>query len=279
MILKRKNSITIFLPVSILADVPSLVEKTFKIGQIARAASIYRVDGVVIYRESSGSNREDALLIRDILNYVETPQYLRKKLFPLSESLRFAGMLPPLRTPHHPLESTKIDYREGFVLRSDDRGSLVDVGLRSPVTSIARLPLNRRVTMRLVDGLWVPSSKDDVPYYWGYSVSLEFKGLTKLLESSRFDSIIATSRIGTPLAEATEDLRESLATGKNIALLFGSPAEGLHEIVKREGAEIEDLADLVVNLAPDQGTATIRTEEAVMISLAVMASLEATTHH
>jgi predicted SPOUT superfamily RNA methylase MTH1 len=276
MLEKRKNSITIFIPVSILSDVPSLVEKTFKVGQIARAASIFRADSIVIYKEGQASNREDAFLIRDLLNYVETPQYLRKKLFPLSESLKYAGMLPPLRTPHHPLEHTKIDCREGFVLRSDDRGSLVDVGLRNPVSTPSRLPVNRRVTLKLVNGTWHQSSKSEVPYYWGYSVSLEFKGLTQLLESSKFDCIIATSRIGRPLQSAAEDIRECLGEGKETAVLFGSPAEGLHEILEREGTAIEDLADIIINMAPDQGTATIRTEEAVMISLAVMASLEAT---
>lgn len=35
------------------------------------------------------------------LEYSETPQYLRKALFPKSPALRFAGLMNPLDTPHH----------------------------------------------------------------------------------------------------------------------------------------------------------------------------------
>jgi hypothetical protein len=274
MIQKRKGPISIFIPISILSDVPSLFEKTVKVGQIARAASIFRVDRITIYRDSPSANRDDALLIRDLLSYAETPQYLRRRMFPLSRNLKYAGLIPPLRTPHHPLESTKSPYREGFVLKSGGAVSTVDIGLQRPVECPSPLPVNRRVTLKLVGDYWLPSSKEEVPYYWGYDVMLEFKGLSQLLPSHRYDLVVATSRLGSPLASVAADLRRVLSGSNRIALLFGSPAEGLHEILKREGARIEDLADLVVNTAPNQGTATIRTEEAVMISLAALASIE-----
>jgi len=274
MIQKRKSPISIFIPISILSDVPSLFEKTVKVGQIARAASIFRVDRITIYRASPSANMEDAFLIRDLLSYAETPQYLRRRMFPLSRNLKYAGLIPPLRTPHHPLESTKSPYREGFVLKSGGAVSTVDIGLRRPVECPSPLPVNRRVTLKLVGDSWLPSSKEEVPYYWGYDVMLEFKGLAQILSSHRYDLVVATSRLGSPLASVAADLRRVLSGSNRIALLFGSPAEGLHEILKREGARIEDLADFVVNTAPDQGTATIRTEEAVMISLAALSSIE-----
>jgi predicted SPOUT superfamily RNA methylase MTH1 len=278
MIQKRKRSISIFIPISILSDVPSLFEKTVKVGQIARAASIFRVDRITIYRDSSSANREDAPLLRDLLSYAETPQYLRRRMFPLSRNLKYAGLIPPLRTPHHPLESTKSPYREGFVLKSGGAVSIVDVGLRRPVECPSTLPVNRRVTLKLVGDSWLPSSKEEVPYYWGYDVILDFKGLAQILSSHpySYDLVVATSRLGSPLASVAADLRRALSEDNRIALLFGSPAEGLHEILKREGARIEDLADFVVNTAPDQGTATLRTEEAVMISLAALSSIEYT---
>lgn len=145
MIPKRKSSITIFIPISILSDVPSLFEKTSKVGQIARAASIFRVDEIVVYWDPTAANREDAFLIRDLLSYAETPQYLRKRLFPLSRNLKYAGLIPPLRTPHHPLESTNSSFREGFVLKSGAKSSIVDIGFRSPVECPLPLPINRRV--------------------------------------------------------------------------------------------------------------------------------------
>jgi len=276
---KRGNPISVFIPVSILSDVPSLIEKTFKVGQIARAASIFRVERIVVYRASKGDSREDGFLIRDLLSYAETPQYLKKKLFPISESLRYAGMMPPLRTPHHPLESTRIDYREGFVLKSGKMGSTVDIGLRAPVTSGEHLTTNTRVTMMLDQrsGSWSPVSRADVPHYWGYTVSLENKSLRQAIEAYGpvLDSVVATSRVGKLATAVAPRIRELMSPGQRMALLFGSPAEGVHEIIARDGARIEEIADLVINTVPDQGTATVRTEEAVLITLAALDSINA----
>ena len=51
---------------------------------------------------------------------------------------------------------------------------------------------------------------------------------------------------------------------------FGAPSRGLHEIVKDEGLRLEDVSDFVVNTIPDQGTATVRTEEALLATLTVL---------
>jgi predicted SPOUT superfamily RNA methylase MTH1 len=51
---------------------------------------------------------------------------------------------------------------------------------------------------------------------------------------------------------------------------FGAPARGLHEIVKDEGLDLNDVVDFVVNMVPEQGTETVRTEEALFASLAVL---------
>jgi predicted SPOUT superfamily RNA methylase MTH1 len=50
---------------------------------------------------------------------------------------------------------------------------------------------------------------------------------------------------------------------------FGAPSRGLHEIVKEEEAKLDSTVDFVVNMIPEQGTATVRTEEALLASLAV----------
>ncbi|UCE44228.1 MAG: RNA-binding protein, partial [Candidatus Bathyarchaeota archaeon] len=55
-----------------------------------------------------------------------------------------------------------------------------------------------------------------------------------------------------------------------ILVAFGAPAEGLHEIVSREGVKLEEIADFVINMVPGQGTETVRTEEAVSASLALL---------
>ncbi|RWX73513.1 MAG: putative RNA uridine N3 methyltransferase [Candidatus Methanosuratincola verstraetei] len=266
---RRINPITVFFPSSILSDVPSLSEKTFKVGQIARAASIFRVEKLVIYPDGS-KWRQDARLIHSLLSYAETPQYLRKILFPISPQLRFAGLIPPLRTPHHPLESSDVDYREGIVLESGAKGSLIDIGLREPVRCRIPMPRNSRVTMRREEGAWVPVPRDSVPLYWGYAVQIEQRPLREILSERHSGVIIATSRLGTPVSQVAGRISRAFSDRRSISLIFGSPREGLHEILAREGASLEDLVDMTINLAPDQGTATIRTEEAIMIALALI---------
>jgi hypothetical protein len=271
---KRKSPLSIFIPISILSDVPSLMEKTFKVGQIARSAAIYRVDRIVIYGDSPSANKSDAFIIRDLLSYAETPQYLRKRLFPLQDTLRYAGLIPPLRTSHHPLESTETPYREGLVLTSSSRGSRVDIGLKKPVDCRAALPVNRRVPMKSDGDSWIPTTKADIPIYWGYDVALEFKRLSQLIASSGYGSVLVTSRLGRPIESVISDYKRLLAREKTMALVFGSPSEGVHEILARDSKSPQEVADLVVNTIPDQGTATVRTEEAVAISLAVLTLIE-----
>src|SRR5512136_2341947 len=94
---KRKLSIAI--PSSVVSDTPHLREKTSKIGLIGRATAIFRVDDIIIYHDNPRINqRKDADLAAKLLSYMETPQYLRKKLFKLDPSLEYVGILPPLRT-------------------------------------------------------------------------------------------------------------------------------------------------------------------------------------
>jgi hypothetical protein len=53
--------------------------RTLKVGTIARAAAVFRVDRIVIYRDREF---DDSRFISRVLQYAETPQYLRKRLFP-----------------------------------------------------------------------------------------------------------------------------------------------------------------------------------------------------
>jgi methyltransferase len=67
-----------------------------------------------------------------IFEYLECPQYLRKDIFPIHESLKYAGLLNPLDAMHH-LRSTNLElpYREGIVLdkSTKDGQQLCNVGL------------------------------------------------------------------------------------------------------------------------------------------------------
>src|SRR5208283_2335956 len=114
-----KKKLAIAIPASVISDTPHLREKTSKIGLIGRAAAIFNVDEIIVYPDNPKTDQQrDLDFISLLLCYLETPQYLRKSLFKLEPSLQFAGILPPLRTPHHPVSGKTRDlkvgeYREG----------------------------------------------------------------------------------------------------------------------------------------------------------------------
>jgi predicted SPOUT superfamily RNA methylase MTH1 len=51
--------------------------------------------------------------------------------------------------------------------------------------------------------------------------------------------------------------------------VFGGPYGGLFEICSSQGVDISRF-DFVVNVIPNQGTATVRTEEALLATLAIL---------
>ncbi|MFQ6077052.1 MAG: putative RNA uridine N3 methyltransferase [Candidatus Bathyarchaeia archaeon] len=279
---RRSPPISIAIPASFVSGIPHLREKTVKTGIVGRSAAIFRIEEIVVYSDLPGQDQSrDADLISSILSYMETPQYLRKRLFPHKPSLRYAGVLPPLRTPHHP--TTKLvrdlrsgEFREGVIVKSDRRGSYVDIGVERPaVLPRAHLPPERRVTVRIVGfHRGAPEAyltdRDEVSIYWGYSVTVPNMTLGQLVKRGRHDLVVGTSRRGRPIVEVIQKLKKKWRRAQRVLLAFGSPNEGLREILEHENLKLEDVAHFVVNTIPDQGTETVRTEEAIHASLAVL---------
>jgi hypothetical protein len=274
------KKLSIAIPASVVSDTPHLREKTSKLGLIGRAAAIFRVNEIIIYPDCLGvDQRDDADLVATLLAYMETPQYLRKMLFKLKPILQYAGILPPLRTLHHPLNRRSKDlkvgeYREGVALSKTREGTLVDIGVESPaLVMTSQLPSGRRVTVRILKTDKPLKAelvnRDEVPTYWGYSVTVEKHFFGEIVKSRSFDLTIATSKHGLPFAQVAAQIVEESVRANSVLLAFGAPAVGLNEIVAREGLRLENIVDFVVNTIPSQGTETVRTEEALMASLAV----------
>ena len=57
-------------------------------------------------------------------------------------------------------------------------------------------------------------------------------------------------------------------------MAFGSPDEGVPEIIARAGDNISELMNFNLNTIPDQGVETVRTEEALWASLSALNLLE-----
>ncbi|KAJ8766343.1 hypothetical protein K2173_022402 [Erythroxylum novogranatense] len=257
-------TISIAVPGSIIDNTQSLELATRLAGQIARAATIFRIDEVVVFDNKSSSVNEDspddenesgsAFLIR-ILRYLETPQYLRKALFPRHNSLRFVGLLPPLDAPHHLRKHEWAPFREGVTLGEKatiSGGTMVDVGLILPHQIVS-----------------LSKPRDEAGMYWGYrvryaaSISLIFKGSPY---KGGYDYLIGTSEHGLKIKSS----EISLPKFKHLLIAFGGLAgleESIEEDVSLKGKTAREVFDSYLNTCPNQGSRTIRTEEAIFISL------------
>jgi len=288
--LKRLSELAVAIPASFVSDVPHLREKTFRIGLVGRAAAIFRVDEVVVYPDQPKiDQRRDTDLIVTILSYMETPQYLRKRLFAIKPELQYAGVLPPLRTPHHPTADktenlTVGEYREGATVARVREGTLVDIGVEQPLLIEGKKPpLNKRVTVKVAKLGRKPSvalaKREEIRQYWGYKVTVADVPLGQLTETRRFDLVIATSRRGKPLSAVMNRLEEKWRASRSVLVAFGAPTQGLYEIVAQEKLRLEDIADFVVNTIPNQGTETVRTEEALYATLSTLNLFETHQSH
>jgi hypothetical protein len=274
------KKLSIAIPASVVSDIPHLREKTSRMGLIGRAAAIFRVDEIIIYPDNPKiSQRADMDLIATLLTYMETPQYLRKRLFTLKPELQYAGILPPLRTAHHPLnrkvENLKEgEYREGVTLSKTKEGVLVDIGVEKPALIRGKdLAVGKRATVKVIKvGKLVEVelvNRDEAPSYWGYTVTVEKPPFGSFVKKRNFDLTVATSRYGSPFADVAGEIVEKWKQANSVLVAFGAPSQGLGDIVRREGHQLSGLVDFVANTVPMQGTETVRTEEALIASLAV----------
>jgi hypothetical protein len=77
------------------------------------------------------------------------------------------------------------------------------------------------------------------------------------------DLVIGTSRDAVSIISILDEAKDSLKGSKRVAILFGGPYSGLHDLIDERDV------DLMVNTVPKQGTKTVRTEEAVLSTLSV----------
>lgn len=251
---------SIAIPSSTLSNEMDNKIKAYKVWQIARACAIYRVERIYIYRDPA---KDETDYIKEVLEYLETPQYLRKHLFPIKKTLRFVGALPPLAIPSHCPKHLKIgESREGVVRKVGPDGTCwVDIGLPALALLKAKKERGARVTVRVCSRQPLVVEESEPESYWGFRV--EKTSLRNLLSG---DAVIL-SRNGEDVRNNTDELL------KRKIFLFGSPGEGVHSIAEKLGIEIPPNIKSI-NTIPNQGTETVRVEEAIISTLAIRNMLQ-----
>jgi len=234
----------------------------------------------VIYNDEIGKSPEiEGRLFEKLLAYQETPQYLRKALFKQDPDLQFSGILPPLRMPSHPnvSEPRVGEIREGLVIESG-ASSMVNAGFRAAVQVPSKLTLLERVTIRLarispqLQG--EPVEPTRLPIYWGFRVSRTNLTLGRLIRSRSQDLTISTSRRGKLVRDVLNELTVRWKSSRRPMVVFGSPSEGVPEILAKEGTDLGRIVDFNLNMIANQGVETVRTEEAVFATMSILNLLE-----
>ncbi|CAH1786042.1 unnamed protein product, partial [Owenia fusiformis] len=162
------------------------------------------------------------------------------------------------------------------------KGSFVNVGIKKEVTVDRHIQPGVRVTVKLTDnihcdkkklkGIIVPPStpKSDAGLYWGYNVRLA-SGLAEVFSGCPFkdsyDVLIGTSERG----ENIDTLE--LKKFNHMLIVFGG-VKGLEASLEAEESLHFDDPGLLfqhyLNTCPNQGSGTIRTEEAILITLSAL---------
>ncbi|CAG9801185.1 unnamed protein product [Chironomus riparius] len=299
------STISIAVPGSILENAQSQELRTYLAGQIARAACIYNIDEVIVFDDNPSNNvttskmqqietsdgvkiaRPCCIQFARILQYLECPQYLRKFFFPIHNDLKFSGLLNPLDSQHHLRVTSEFLYREGIVTnKPHPKFSFVNVGLLNDILVDKQLPEGIRVTVKIpqnsdlkskkLKGIIVsPSEPRRVTgIYWGYNVRIA-SSISHVFSQSPYDEgydlTIGTSDKGSNINET-----ENKALKYNHLLIVFGGIFGLENAVENDdNLTVDDpsmLFDQYFNVVPDQGSRTIRTEEAVLITLAAMSN-------
>ncbi|MGA8914222.1 MAG: RNA methyltransferase [Nitrososphaeraceae archaeon] len=269
----------IAIPDSSISDEQTIRDKSIKVSQFARACSIFRVNRIYIYHDkTSRIRKEDTDILKTILRYLDTPQYLRRILYPHIPQLHYAGILHPIKAPHHKkfedIKRVKVgDVRVGVVVRSKGI-RCVDIGLGALVPYEGNVRTEgEKVNITIVSSYpnlraREATAGDIKDHYWGYEVR-DVPNLSELLQETEKTKIIITSRNGSDFQTKEDRLITCLTSVPNLLVVFGAPKKGADEILESEGRSIKPF-DLVVNMFPFQGTETVRLEEAILGTLAIL---------
>ncbi|MFW6448898.1 MAG: putative RNA uridine N3 methyltransferase [Halobacteriota archaeon] len=283
---------SVLVPNSLTRETGDRREATRKLGWIARAAAIFGVDDIVVFPDPEGVGPEGDAFVATVLRYATTPPYLRKEAFGRRDELAHVGVLPPLRHPTWTGSESNGSgsMREGIVTEVGPDGRVrVNCGLQHPISLVATgddpPDEGERVAVSISSREPVRATLlDEEPP----GPRVRERPLESALTGPEVGVRVATSRHGHPLDVGL--LAGALAGRheRGLTVAFGAPGRGLVPICRSLGlddrpptrpgetpATLERAPpgsfDLWLNTIPSQASEVVRTEEAVVASLACLA--------
>jgi len=264
-------NLSIAIPDSSLLDESTILHKTKKISIIARSCAIFKINQIFIYQDGK-QNKNDSALLSTSLKYLETPQYFRKDIFPKTQLLKYAGVLQPLNISSHLTTSNqkmiKIgDIRDALIINYKGK-KFLDIGINKHIQYFGKMKSGTRIAIQIKTTqpeLTVKEiSKEDIKDYWGYRVKERGNLLSILLTWK--GKIILTSKKGKNFTRLDE--KKITDPDEPILVVFGTTNKGVYDIL---GSDIKKIQNAnVFNFFPNQGTQTVRLEEAILGTLSII---------
>jgi len=280
---------SVLVPSSLTREAEDRREATRKLGYVARAAAVYRVDRLTVYPDPDGAGKWEDGFVETVLRYAATPPHLRKEMWGKRDELEYVGVLPPLRVRSQTGSGSEGSgsLRQGIVTEVGADGRVrVNCGLQHPIS----LPVpdgldvgdGERVTVRVSSRRPVRAKLEDVSPP-GYAVdaadldtalSRDDSGLT--IAASRHGEHLTIDRLGQLAERLRSHGAATRADDPAFTAAFGAPARGLPEILGIDpdavGEEDSETGrfDLWLNTVPNQGSEVVHTEEAVHATLACL---------
>jgi predicted SPOUT superfamily RNA methylase MTH1 len=282
-------TVSVLVPSSLTREATDKREATRKLGYVARAATIFRVDRVTVFPDPDGVEGFGGGFVETVLRYAATPPHLRKEVWGTRDELEYAGVLPPLRVATRTGSGSDDSgsLRQGIVTEVGADGRVrVNCGLQHPISlpvpGDMELVEGERVTVRVSSREPVRAKLEDVPSQ-GYVV--DRADLDAALQRADAGFTIAASRYGERLRptrlEELADVTSTAAGDREMTVAFGAPERGLPAILGESpgtvGEEHHDETgrfDLWLTTVPDQGSEVVRTEEAMFATLATLNLME-----
>ncbi len=234
-----------------------------KASMIARAAALFKVEKIYIYKDKY-STWNDYKKLTILLKYLSTPPYLRKKIFPLTKQLKIAGLTLPVQIPVHdvPRKPEKGLILYGLVEKCRNRSGCqillgnYGTGILKDQVKEGSIILVRIKSLKPI----IVERVNEPDFYVGFSVR-PIRNINYLITKYRNGNavIIGTSKYGTCAKQS--EISKLIKDKDEILIIVGGPRGTITEDIK------EKLLDIIINTVPYQGTRTIRTEEALYINL------------
>jgi len=300
---------SVLVPASLTREAEDKREATRKIGYVARAAAIFRVDRLTVFPDPDGVEKWGSGFVETVLRYAATPPYLRKEAWDRRDELEYAGVLPALRvrswTGSGSTESGSL--RQGIVTTVGADGRVrVNCGLQHPISlpvpSGMTVREGERVSVRVSSREPVRAKLVDEPL-GGFVVdrsdldaALTRRDAGLTIAASRYGEELTVTKLDQLVARlrdedgTTADARAADADAADadetdpagpegdLTVAFGAPERGLPAILgidtPERGETGDDRFDLWLNTVPDQGSEVVRTEEAVFATLAPLGLTE-----